>query len=193
MKIVSQLTTLFSFALATTIPVAAVQYPETPKEPVTDNYHGVDVTENYRWLEDGEDRRVGEWIDAQNDTTEAYLEKLPGTDSIRAAVTAIMSSEEVGYYDVVEASGVYFALKEQPPLQQAFLVTFPDANHPEQEKILFDPNHASDEGSIAIDWFEPSFDGKLVAISLSSGGSEAGDVHVFDVATGKRVFEVIPE
>ena len=48
------------------------------------------------------------------------------------------------------------------------------------------------KGTTAIDWFFPSPDGKLVAVSLSEGGSESGDVHVYDVATGKQVFEVIP-
>ena len=33
----------------------ALDYPETPKKPITDSYHGVQITENYRWLEDGKD------------------------------------------------------------------------------------------------------------------------------------------
>ena len=33
----------------------ALNYPETPKKPVADSYHGVQITENYRWLEDGKD------------------------------------------------------------------------------------------------------------------------------------------
>jgi prolyl oligopeptidase len=44
----------------------------------------------------------------------------------------------------------------------------------------------------AIDWYAPSPDGKLVAISLSQGGSESGDVHVYETASGKEVHEVVP-
>ena len=43
-----------------------------------------------------------------------------------------------------------------------------------------------------MDFFAPSLDGRLVAISLSRGGSESGDVHVYDVATGKEIGDVIP-
>src|ERR1700693_5922185 len=39
---------------------------------------------------------------------------------------------------------------------------------------------------------EVSLDGKLVAVSLSEGGSESGTVRVFDAATGKPLPDVIP-
>ncbi len=38
----------------------------------------------------------------------------------------------------------------------------------------------------------PQLDGKLVAVSLSKGGSEDGSVSVFEVATGQQVPGVIP-
>ena len=171
---------------------AGVTYPETVKKPVENVYHGVTVSEFYRWLEEADDEKVQQWILEQNAYTRNYVDDLAHTDAIREAVTRIMTSEEVSYLDVVEAGGVYFALKDQPPAQQAFLVTFADPDHPEEGRVLLDPNRKSDAGAIAIDWFEPSFDGAYVAVSLSSGGSEAGDIHLFDVKTGEQVFEVIP-
>ncbi len=65
-------------------------------------------------------------------------------------------------------------------------------NLPEAAHTLVDPNEMNKKGTTAIDWFVPSPNAKLVAVSMSEKGSEAGDVHVFDVATGKQVFEVIP-
>ena len=47
-------------------------------------------------------------------------------------------------------------------------------------------------GATTIDFYAPSHDGKLVAVSLSKAGSESGDVHVYEVATGQEKFEVIP-
>jgi prolyl oligopeptidase len=57
---------------------------------------------------------------------------------------------------------------------------------------LFDPNVEDAEGTTSMDWFEPSPDGTLVAISISTGGSEVGDVSIFDTTTGKKVFEQVP-
>src|SRR6185369_11599064 len=47
-------------------------------------------------------------------------------------------------------------------------------------------------GKTAIDWFVPSFDGTQVAVSISHAGTESGDVHVFDTATGRQLGEVVP-
>src|SRR5205814_7658684 len=63
---------------------------------------------------------------------------------------------------------------------------------PEKARVIVDPTEIDKTGSTTIDWFMASPDGKLVAVSLSKAGSEAGDLHVFDTATGKQVFEVIP-
>src|SRR5581483_9369414 len=59
------------------------------------------------------------------------------------------------------------------------------------ERTVFDPAALDPSGHTEIDFFVPSSDGKLIAISLSKGGSESGDVHVFDVATGKETGDVI--
>jgi prolyl oligopeptidase len=47
-------------------------------------------------------------------------------------------------------------------------------------------------GGTAMDFFVPSLDGKYVAISLSKGGSESGDVHFYDAGTGKEIGSQIP-
>ena len=49
---------------------------------------------------------------------------------------------------------------------------------PDDAQVLLDPNALDESGTTAIDWFVPSPDGRLVAVSLSKGGSESGDVHV---------------
>ena len=62
----------------------------------------------------------------------------------------------------------------QPPKQQPFLVVMPFAGQPSDARVLLDPNEMDKKSHVAIDWFVPSPDGKLVAVSLSKGGSEIG-------------------
>jgi prolyl oligopeptidase len=61
-----------------------------------------------------------------------------------------------------------------------------------RERVLVDPNAIDSTGSLTIDFFVPSLDGSMVAASLSRGGTEAGDVHLFDVATGRELPDVLP-
>src|SRR5262245_30207681 len=174
-------------------PVAApAQPPESEKRPVTDTYHGVKVVDDYRWLEDWANIKVREWSEAQNAYARGVLDKLPHVEDVRARVTEVMSAQTVSYYGLQHAGGRVFAMKRQPPLQQPLLVVMDSAAKPDQAKLVADPNEMNKTGVMAIDWYVPSPDGKTVAISLSKGGSETGDVHLFDVATHKPLFEVVP-
>ncbi len=160
--------------------------PETPKHPVTDTYHGVAVRDDYRWLEDWDQKSVKAWSDSQNAHARAYLDHLPNVAAIRARVTEIMAAKTVGYWDLEVRHGTVFAMKRQPPKQQPFLIVIPAFQTSQDARVLVDPNEMDKAGTTAIDWYIPSPDGKTVAVSISAGGSESGDIHFFDTATGKK-------
>ncbi|MBX3356899.1 MAG: S9 family peptidase [Phycisphaeraceae bacterium] len=166
--------------------------PETAKKPVTNEYHGVKVVDEYQWLENWEDPAVRAWSDAQNEYARSVLDHLPNIEAIRARITDLSSSDTVRHTELHAAGGKLFVLKHQPPKQQPFIVVMESADRPETERVVVDPNVIDTKGLTAIDWYRPSADGKLLAVSMSQGGSEAGDVHVFDVATGKPVGSVVP-
>ena len=184
---------LFSVFIAILIHSSSLaQSPTTRTSPTVDSYHGIDVHDNYRWLEDWDDAGVKAWSDLQNAHARKILDELPNVDAIRRRVTEIMSAQSISYGGVRRAGHNYFAIKNQPPKEQPFLITFDSLDKPQDARVLFDPNVVDSDGTTSIDWFEPSPNGKLVAISLSSGGSEVGDVSVFDTTTAKKVFEVVP-
>src|SRR5437899_8739913 len=96
------------------------------------------------------------------------------------------------YFRMTYRGGTVFAIKSQPPKQQPMLVALRSADDPGTEKVIVDPNAMSEKGSIAIDFYVPSVDGKLVAVSLSESGSEDGTAHVFETATGKELSDRVP-
>ncbi len=165
--------------------------PVTRSEDVTDTYHGVAVPDPYRWLEDGASDEVHAWSDAQNEHARAYLDTLPAAATLRPKVEAILAAPVVSYGGLHRAGGKLFASKRQPPKPQPLLVVLDDPDAPQSERVLLDPAVLDPEGSTSVDWFIPSPDGRHLAVSLSKGGSETGDVHVYDVQTGKEVFESI--
>ena len=161
--------------------------PITRKMRAKDTYHGVSVEDPYRWLERGDAPEVKAFIAAQNAHARAALDELPGRDAIEARTREILGASSVAYTNLVEVKGQLFAAKTQPPKQQPFVVVMPDANSPEQERVVVDPNALDPSGTLTIDWFRVSPDGRLMICSMSKGGSGAGDAHVFDVATGKEL------
>ncbi len=179
------------FQVLTIAPLAAMP-PDSPKKPVTDVYHGVNVVDDYRWLEDWNDPAVRKWSDAQNVHARNVLDRLPHVAAIRARVTEIMSAKTVGYSSLEYRKGTFFAIKREPPKQQPFLIVFSSPAAPQEARALVDPNVIDAAGATSIDWYVPSPDGRLVAVSLSHAGTEAGDAHVFDVASGREVHEVVP-
>ncbi|HEY2940798.1 MAG TPA: prolyl oligopeptidase family serine peptidase [Vicinamibacteria bacterium] len=172
----------------------AATLPETPKRPVVDDYHGTKVTDDYRWLENGSDPEVQRWSDAENGYARSVLDALPSRAAIERRVTALLSWESPAYFGVEERAGIIFALKQRPPKEQPFLVVLDSALDAASERVVLDPAAVDPSGGTTIDFYTPSRDGRYVAVSLSKGGSENGDVHVYEVSTGKEMAaEVVPK
>jgi len=170
---------------------AAQRAPETPRKPVSAQYHDVTVEDPYQWLENDNDPQVKSWSDAQNQRTRQYLDKLPDRAAIEKQLTEWYAKTSPSYSSLVSRPGILFAMKFQPPKQQPLLVTLASADDLKSEKVVIDPNALDAKGTTAIDWFVPSLNGKYVAVSLSKGGSEDGTLHFYETATGKALPDII--
>jgi len=179
---------LSAFAQGPSIP----RLPDTPKHPVTDEYHGVRVTDDYRWLEDWNDSETKQWSAAENVRSREYLDHLPARAAIKERLRQLITASSARYYGLQFRGGMLFAMKYQPPQQQPMLVALKSANDPDSAKVIFDPNTASSKGSLAIDFYVPSLDGKYVAAAVSQNGSEDSNARVFEVATGKQLADIVP-
>jgi prolyl oligopeptidase len=166
-------------------------YPPTQKQPVTDAYHGVNVTDDYRWLDDKDAPAVVSWVESQNTLTRSILDRLPARARITDRLRELYNADPVSYGHI-QYRGRLFAMKYQPPKQHSFLVTLASASDVATERPVMDPNVFDATGSTAIDFYVPSLDGKRVAVSLSTGGSEDGTVTVVETATGKMLPDRVP-
>jgi len=182
------LLTLASFAQTSSVP----KPPDTPKRPIADEYFGVKVTDDYRWLENWDDPAVKQWSAAENARTREYLDHLPARAAIKDRLKQLIGGSSASYSSLQFRAGMLFAEKYQPPQQQPVLVVLRSADDPASAKIIFDPNTASAKGSVAMDFYVPSFGGKYVAAALSQNGSEDASAHIIDVATGKELSDVVP-
>jgi len=166
-------------------------YPPTPRLPVSETYHGVTVVDDYRWLEDGNAPDVKTWIAAQNDATRRYLDAIPARPEIARRLMQLNSAHVVWRNDL-QFRVHLFARKTQPPKNQPMLVVLPATGSTKKERVVVDPNRLDPTGRTTIDFYRPSYDGRRVVVSLSESGSEQGSAFVYDVATGRRLADVIP-
>jgi len=171
---------------------AAASPPVAEVRPVTATYHGEQVVDPYQWLEDPEDPEVQAWSDGQNVHARRVLDALPNRDVIRQRVAEILSAPTRSHRHLAYAGGKLFAIERRPPREQPFLVVMDSWDAPDDARVLVDPTEIDEAGHVAIDWYVPSHDGSMVAVSLSRGGTEAGDVHIVSVESGEQVHEVIP-
>ncbi len=172
---------------------AEINYPPAPKHPVVDTFYGVEVTDDYRWLEDPKGPGVASWVAAENKLTRSILDTSPVRATIEKELTAELKAKPIFYRNVELRAGKVFAMRFDPARDQPELLMLPSIDDTAGARVLVDPLKLDASGHTAIDWYKPSPNGKLIAVSLSKGGSESGDVHVYDVVTGdERTGDVIP-
>jgi len=164
-----------------------LRYPTTPRGDVVDDYHGTQVADPYRWLEDLGSADTTSWIAAQNTVTLPLLEALPQRARLLARLTQLwnyprtsLPVEEAGYLYYRHNSG----LQRQAGLYRR---ATPDA----QPQLLLDPDMLSADGSTSLADWAPSPDGRYVAYALSHGGADWAQVHLRDIATGNDLADVV--
>lgn len=161
--------------------------PPAPKRPVENSYHGVVVSDDYRWLEDSADPKVRAFSEAQNAYTRRILGSIPQRGAIYERVSQVYRQRAPSFPWLEVAGGSWFVMVYEPPAQQPFIVVVPSGSSPVGAAPLVDPNRIDSSGKTAIDWFAPSPDGSLLAVSLSQAGTESGDLSIYDVKTGAKL------
>jgi len=177
---------------AASVSAAPLVYPDSPRKPVEDSFHGTTVSEDYRWLEQSDSKEVVAWIAAQNTLTRQVIDALPQRKPIKQELLEMVGSGRASRFDFEYAGGKLFALKRQPPKAQNVLVMLNGKGDVSSESVVLDPTQLDPSGKTTIDWFKLSRDGKLVAVSLSKNGSEDGTLSLYSTDTGKPLPDTVP-
>ncbi len=154
--------------------------PKAQPKPIADIYHGTKVVDNYRWLEDGNSPETQKWVADEMAYTRALLDPLPGRDAIHKRLTELLS---IGSITAPLIAGRhYFYTKREGMQNQPVLYVRDGLNGP--DRVLVDANQLAADGTIALDWFQPSDNGKYVAYGTSQSGSEMSTLHIVETKSG---------
>jgi prolyl oligopeptidase len=180
------------FALSSLLLVAGTLYaaddskspasapPQAEVKPVIDILHGTKVLDNYRWLEDGNSPETKKWVAQEMTYTRGILDRLAGRDAIHKRLTDLLSIGSVT--PPMIAGRHYFYTKREGMQNQPILYVRDGLNGP--DRVLVDANKLAADGTIALDWFQPSENGKYVAYGTSPSGSEMSTLHIIETKTG---------
>jgi prolyl oligopeptidase len=177
-------------------PVVVTTLPGPPAPPppagprradVVDELHGVKVADPYRWLEDGASPEVRAWLDQQDAAARARLAAVPSRLAVKSRL------EELAYYDSLGAptrrGRRFFWTRRHHDKEKR--VAYWKEGESGAEQVLFDPNTWSDDGSISLGTWVPSWDGRLVAYKVKPNNSDEATLRVRDVAAGIDLADTI--
>jgi prolyl oligopeptidase len=119
-------------------------YPEARKGEVIDTYHGVQVADPYRWLEDPDSDESRAWIDAQNEITFDFLKSIRQRKRIEKRLTKLWNYEKYGV--PFKRGGKYFYTKNDGLQNQSVLYVVEDLD--DKPRVLIDPNTFSEDGTV---------------------------------------------
>ena len=157
-----------------------LNYPETLKKPVAENYFETEVIDNYRWLEDDRSKETEAWVRAENEVTFDYLSNIPYRKQLKDRLSELWNYEKIS---APFTEGDYTYYYKNNGLQNQYVVyrKKDDTN----EEIFLDPNTFSKDATTSLSGLTFSKDGKTAAYSISEGGSDWRKIVVIDVDSKK--------
>ena len=160
-----------------------VPLPKTKVAPVQDTLHGHTIVDNYRWLEDSQSPETKAWVGEELSYTRSVLDALPGREKIQKRLEQLLT---IGSISPPQIAGPYYFYTRRDGMQNQ-PVLYVRESVDGKDRVLLDANQLAADGTIALDWWYPSEDGKYVAYGLSPSGSEMSTLHVLETASGKTL------
>jgi prolyl oligopeptidase len=161
--------------------------PATKQEPVTNDYFGHKIVDDYQWLEDASSPATKQWVGEQLTYTRSVLDKLPGRAQLHARLEQLLQIGNLGGADV--GGDYYFHTRREGTQNQPVLYVRKGVDGKDQ--VLIDVNTLAKDGTVALDWWVSSHDGRYVAYGTSEGGSEISTLHIIETATHKLLPDTI--
>jgi len=188
----SQLMLLIIFFISNVV-WAQIEVPEKPPETRKDNVkeiiHGVEIVDPYRWLEDQETQEIRAWIDAQNDYTHSFIDRLPGRERLKQRITELRKTDRISM--PFERNGCYFLTKR--PADQDLWIIYMRKGLDGEDEVLIDPHPMSPDRTISVNLLDVSKDGTVMAYGIREGGEDEVTIKLFDVDRRTDLQDELPK
>ena len=152
-----------------------VDYAESRQDSsVIDDYHGTEISDPFRWLEDDNSEETMDWVKRQNDVTFGYLDKIPFREELKQRLEKIWDYEK--YSSPFKEGDKYYYFKNDGLQNQSVLYVTDDINS--DGEVFLDPNTFSDDGTVALSGLSFNKEGSYLTYMVSEGGSDWNTAYV---------------
>lgn len=163
-----------------------MNYPKTPKLPITEEIFGHTIIDPYRWLEDGTSQETQNWTQSQMTFTQSVIATYPGRDQLRQRLKQLRAIPDLG---LPHGRGETVIFQRRDPNQKHAVLY---AERHDHTYIVADPNQLGSGEPMNVDWADTSHDGRYVLYGLSEHGNEWSTLHIYDLATQTTLADRIP-
>jgi prolyl oligopeptidase len=162
--------------------------PEAPATPVTDDYFGTKIVDNYRWLEDANSPETRAFIDAENAYTNTYLQQAHIHAQAADDLDALANVSDTGA--PIERAGNFFFERRLAGEEQYSI--YLRHGWTGKDERLIDPATLSRDPNTSVDLYDVSRNGLLLAYAVKQGGADENTIRVFNVKTRKTLLDELP-
>lgn len=161
--------------------MSELKYPESKKIDFTENLHGYEISDSYRWLEDFTSDESIDWIERQNNFTKQFIKKNRYKKGLENYLNEIWESESISIpYKVKEKT--FYYINDGSFQQSKLMIKDCDSC---DARVLIDPNQFSDDGTVSLGGTSISNDASHIAYSISDGGSDWRTWKIMNIETGE--------
>ena len=168
----------------------AIKYPETKKVSHSDFYHGIEISDPYRWLEDDMSDETGEWVKNQNKVTSRFLQKIGFRKKLERRIKKLNDYEKIG---APFKEGGYEYFYKNSGLQNHSVVYRTRIGSSQDPEVFIDPNTFSDDGTVALRGLSFTKDGSLLAYMITEGGSDWRKIIVMNTSTKEVIGDTLKD
>src|SRR4030088_712910 len=167
--------------------------PKPTAKPIEEILHGTKIIDSYRWLEDGNTPETKKWVADEMSYTRALLDPLPGREQIHKRLTELLM---IGSISTPQTGEKYYFYTRREGMQNQPILYVRDGRNGDnkdapKDRVLVDANQLAADGTIALDWYQPSENGKYLAYGTSPSGSEMSTLHIVQTKTGHPLPDTI--
>ena len=166
----------------------AIDYPETNKISHSDFYHGIEISDPYRWLEDDMSDETVKWVKAQNKVTSKFLAKIGFRKKLERRIKKLNDYEKVG---APFKEGDYEYFYKNTGLQNHSVVYRTRIGSSQEPEVFIDPNTFSKDGTVALRGLSFTKDGSLLAYMITEGGSDWRKIIIMNTDTKEIIGDTL--
>lgn len=162
--------------------------PAAPVHTVTEDLHGVKITDPYRWLENQDSPETRAWLDGQIRATESFLNRIPLRTKIKQRLEQLARIDSYGI--PIERQARYFFTRRLAAENRASICVRRGLSG--RDEVLINPASISRDETTSIFIENVTRDGQWLTYGIRRGGEDESEYHILDLQTRQLIPDMLP-